>query len=68
MCGSDILQDEAAALKDVLHTASRELRMVTRLVDNAIRPEEKEKEASSNSTGAERYTPSKETTTSAAGM
>ena len=42
--------------------------MVTRLVDNAIRPEEKEKEASSNSSGAERYTPSKETTTSAAGM
>ena len=55
-------------MKDVLHTASRELRMVTRLVDNAIRPEEKEKEASSNSSGAERYTPSKETTTSVAGM
>lgn len=49
-------KDEVSRLKDILHTASRELHSVSRLVDNTIREEKEER----SNTGAERYTPSRD--------
>lgn len=51
-----------SGLKDILHTASRELHKVVKLVDSTMKSSE-EKEGRSSS-GAERYTPSREASTS----
>jgi len=55
-------EDEVSRLKDILHTASRELHSVSRLVDNTIREEKEER----SNTGAERYTPSRDASSTSA--
>ena len=57
-------QDEVSSLRDALHTASRELHKVVKLVDNSIAPEVKDVKQSAG----ERFSPNKDVPAPTAGM